>query len=203
MPRIGRSSLQSSDTRARGGDLFARCRLGAFSRYRPNGGASQRLSTASLRSHPCDTFYPSSHSRLEWGWEAGSLPNISIFNTGPTACRLRANVTFSIRDGSGKLLPIRGNPARLTLKANSLRRTGRPAHVSWWWGNRCGRDKPPFIYEGRIGQLAVRFFETVPRRAARAEPPTLSTCSWRARSRRTPCWSPRGCAGPRAHACRD
>jgi hypothetical protein len=89
---------------------------------------------------------------------------MSIFNTGPTACRLRANVTFSIRDSGGKLLPIRGNPARLTLKANSLRRTGRPAHVSWWWSNWCGRAKPPFIYEGRIGQLAVRFFErTSPR----------------------------------------
>ena len=66
------------------------------------------------------------------------LPSTSIFNTGPTACRLGANLTFSIRDSAGKLLPIRGNPARLTLKANSLRRTGRPAFVIWSWWNWCG-----------------------------------------------------------------
>ena len=109
--------------------------------------------------NPCDTFYLALTANSNGA--GGSLtPNISIFNTGPTACRLHASVTFSIRDSDGKLLPIRGNPARLTLKANSLRRTGTPAHVSWWWSNWCGRAKPPFIYEGRIGHLAVRFFES-------------------------------------------
>jgi hypothetical protein len=40
-----------------------------------------------------------------------------------------------------------------------------------WW-NWCGRAKPPFIYEGRIGQLAVRFFESV---SARCDhPPSAS-----------------------------
>ena len=91
---------------------------------------------------------------------SGALtPSITIFNTGPAPCRLRAKLTFTIKDSSGKLLPIRGNPARLTLKANRIGRTGRPASVSWLWSSWCGRAKQPFVYEGRIGQLAVRFFE--------------------------------------------
>jgi hypothetical protein len=88
------------------------------------------------------------------------LPAISIYNTAATACRLQVNLTFSVRDGSGKALPVRGNPARITLKARRLGRAQR-AWVSWSWRNWCGRAKPPFIYEGRIGQMTVRLFERV------------------------------------------
>jgi hypothetical protein len=88
------------------------------------------------------------------------IPSISIYNTAATACRLRVNLTFSVREVNGKILPIRGNPDRVTLKARRLGR-GQRAWVSWSWRNWCGRAKPPFIYEGRIGQMAVRLFEPV------------------------------------------
>jgi len=124
-------------------------------------GTGRTATTAQQRAaqlNPCDTH--SIALAANSNGAGGSLtPSISIFNTGLTVCRFRGDLTFSIRDSNGKLLPIRGNPARLTLKANSLRRTGRPAVVIWWWSNWCGRAKPPFIYEGRIGQLAVRYFE--------------------------------------------
>jgi hypothetical protein len=108
--------------------------------------------------NPCDTFRLALAANTN-GASGALTPNISIFYTGPAACRLRATLTFTIRDSSGKLLPIRGNPARLTLKANRIGRTGKPASVSWLWSSWCDRAKRPFIYEGRIGQLAVRFFE--------------------------------------------
>jgi len=107
---------------------------------------------------PCDTFRIALAANTN-GASGALTPNISIFYTGPTACRFSGNLTFSIRDSTGKLLPVRGNPARLTLKANRLGRTGNSASVSWLWSNWCGRAKRPFVYEGRIGQLAVRFFE--------------------------------------------
>ena len=137
-------------------------------------GTGRTATTAQQRAaqlSPCDTH--SIALAANSNGAGGSLtPSISIFNTGPTACRFRGNLTFSIRDSYGKLLPIRGNPARLTLKANSLRRTGRPAFVIWSWRNWCGRAQPPFIYEGRIGQLAVRFLEGV---SARCDhPPSAS-----------------------------
>jgi hypothetical protein len=88
------------------------------------------------------------------------LPSISIYNTAAIACRLRVNLTFSVRDRSGKALRVRSNPARITLKARRLGRAQR-AWVIWSWKNWCGRAKPPFIYEGRIGQMAVRLSERV------------------------------------------
>ena len=108
--------------------------------------------------NPGATFYLALAANTN-GASGALTPNISVFYTGPTACRFRANLTFTIRDSSGRLLPVRGNPARLTLKANRAGRTGKPVYVSWLWSSWCGHAKRPFIYEGRIGQLAVRFYE--------------------------------------------
>jgi hypothetical protein len=105
----------------------------------------------------CDTFELALAANTN-GAGGALTPSVSIFYTGSSPCRLRANVTFTIRDSNGKLLPVRGNPARLTLRANRIGSAKR-AHVSWLWSSWCGRAKRPFVYEGRIGQLAVRFYE--------------------------------------------
>jgi hypothetical protein len=109
--------------------------------------------------NPCD-MYSIALAAATNGAGGALIPSISIFNTAASACRLRVNLTFSVREGSGKILPIRGNPDRITLKARGLGRAQR-AWVSWSWSNWCGRAKPPFIYEWRIGQIAVRLFEPV------------------------------------------
>jgi hypothetical protein len=109
--------------------------------------------------NPCDMHLVALAAATN-GAGGALIPSISIYNTAATACRLRVNLTFSVRGGSGEALPIRGNPARITLKARRLGRAQR-AWVSWSWRNWCGRAKPPFIYEGRIGQMEVRLLEHV------------------------------------------
>jgi hypothetical protein len=109
--------------------------------------------------NPCD-IYSIALAPGTNGAGGALIPSVSIYNTAATACRLRVNLTFSVREASGKILPMRGNPDRITLKARRLGRAQR-AWVSWSWRNWCGRAKPPFIYEWRIGQMAARLFERV------------------------------------------
>lgn len=109
--------------------------------------------------NPCDTHSIALAPGTN-GAGGALIPSISIYNTAATACRLQVNLTFSVREASGKILPIRGNPDRITLKARRLGRAQR-AWVSWSWSNWCGRAKLPFTYEWRIGQMAVRLFEPV------------------------------------------